>query len=250
MNITRLVQPGSLGRLNRVHLALGFQTPLIANQTRSIVYQSGSRKRGLIRNPEDYLIAPSGKKFDESKISELVGNLKNYLQGQNVGDVSESLLLQVLTHKSFAHGKKPFNEKLSAFGSHLLKEVCSIYMVTNLKDGASTPLVEDLNFDGMGSDLGRSMIKKAVVAEYVRANIAGIEKDVFWKKRSEALTDPLQNGENLVLYDVMTATIGAVNLTYGQDKTIDFLQAAVLEGDNGLIKLAQEFGQLAQTNER
>lgn len=201
----------------------------------------------MLRNPEDYLTSSTGIKYDENNKDVLVKNLKEFLAKHNIKNVSSDLLLQVLTHKSFAHGKKPYNEKLSVFGVHLLKEVSAIHLIKestvekNESDVTRTATVEGLDFNVLGTNLCKNLLHKNVIAEFARANIPSIEKDVFWKKRNSLVSDPSQNGENLVLFDCVNSLIGAVNLVNGKAATNEFVVEAMLKGDKSLVALSEKY---------
>lgn len=214
---------------------------------RSIVYQAGSRVRGALRNPEDYLTSSSGRKYDLQQADSLVGNLKSFLSKYNITNLPNDVLLQVLTHKSFAHGKKPYNEKLSVFGIHLLKEISSVYFISKYAPNAiaaSTSVVEGLNFYVLGSDVSKFILHKNVISEFARANIPGIEKDIFWRTRNSLISDPVTSGENLVLFDTISALIGAINLINGKSVAAKFIEDALLSGEVSLIKLSEEYNEL------
>ncbi|GMM38800.1 mitochondrial 54S ribosomal protein YmL15 [Saccharomycopsis crataegensis] len=223
-------------RLLGVRSFNGSTTQIIPRRT---LVNTGSRVRGMLRDPADYLVSSSGRRYPENAtgMAPIISNLKNYLSQNSVEGIDDKVLLQVLTHKSFAHGKKPFNEKLSVFGVHLLKEISAIHLIeSEASEGAS---VEGLNVDVLGGTLSKRLLHKSVLAQFTRLNIPGIEKDIFWRNRNLMITDPAVNGENVVLFDTILATVGAVNLIKGKGVASDFIGKAILSGENSLVELAK-----------
>lgn len=206
---------------------------------RSIAYQTGSRVRGMLRNPSDYLLSSSGRVYDEKNTSSLVHNLRLYLEKNSISGVPDRVLLQVLTHKSFAHGKKPYNEKLAVVGTHLLRQACALHYLKS-SEGAPAP-VEGLDFDSLRTAEPKYLLYKSVLADFARSAIPGIEKDIFWRNRNILITDPHHSGENLVLTDVVSALVGAVDLFKGQQKALDFVENTYLSGEESLVHFAKQY---------
>ncbi|KAH3686445.1 hypothetical protein WICPIJ_002625 [Wickerhamomyces pijperi] len=166
--------------------------------TRSVGYLHAQPKRvrGLVRDPATFLQSPCGKAYDIQSTS----SLKTYLGEEYALD--DNLLLQVLTHKSFAHGMKPFNEKLSVHGSQFLKHKSAIHTVNSEK-----------GISALGSLESRKTLSTDILAAFVKQQ--GFADVIYWKKRDDSITDPTQSGENSIKAGVLEALIGALLVTRG-----------------------------------
>ncbi len=83
-----------------------------SSQIRSLVYLKPKKSNGIKRPEAEYLVSSQGNQHGTSPSN--LESVKMFL-----GDkykISDELVLQAITHKSFAHGLKPYNEKLAIMG--------------------------------------------------------------------------------------------------------------------------------------
>lgn len=177
----------------------------------------GSRVRGLVRDESDYLVSPKGVAYGASE--ESLSPLKKLL-GQEY-QLQDDVSLQVLTHKSFAHGKKPFNEKLAVLGSHFLKYKASIFTINTQ------------GLDKMGTQKSKELISEKSLARFLEGT--GIGESIYWKKRDPLQTDAKQSGQMSVYARTGEAIVGALLLTHGKTKATKFVDEVLLSGDNSLV---------------
>ncbi|KAH3675723.1 hypothetical protein WICMUC_002515 [Wickerhamomyces mucosus] len=185
----------------------------------------GERIRGLIRDESEYLLNPNGLKYNLESILPLKQYLSTLLE--NKSQINDELLLQISTHKSFAHGSKPFNEKLAIYGGHFLKYKTSLFAI------------QTGGIDSLGSKTSKDLISRKVLAEFIRKN--ELNQGIYWKKRDQLLTDSSINGEDSVFATVLEALIGGLLLNKGKLITEKFINERLLnETDpNSLINIAK-----------
>lgn len=194
---------------------------------RSIGYlHKGSRVRGLVRDESEYLKNPKGLKYELNESN--VKSLKEFL-GEEY-KLPNELILQILTHKSFAHGLKPFNEKLSVYGLHFLK-----YKTTLFTIGESNEV------EKLGTEASKSLNSTLVLAEFLRSQKSNIIDSIFWKKRDPLLTNPKQNGENSIYATTTNAIVGGILLHYGKLKANKFVDEVLLKenDENSLVGISK-----------
>lgn len=209
----------------------------IINPSRSVVYlHKGPRVRGLLRDESEYLLSPKGKKYGEEE--ENLSNLKKFLGDEY--KLPNNLILQVLTHKSFAHGFKPFNEKLAIFGSHYLKYKTSLFSINGNGDLSSQYAVNGLELGQLGSKPARDLISKHVLAQFIR--FSNIGDSIFWKKRDPLITNSEVSGEDSVFARTLEALIGALLLQHGKAKTEKFVDEILLNEsrDGSLVQIVNK----------
>lgn len=130
---------------------------------RTVIYlHKGPRINGLRRDPESYLRNPSGVLFTEVNAKECQDKVRSILQLPKYGiNLSNELILQCLTHKSFAHGSKPYNEKLNLLGAQFLKLQTCIH---SLKNGSPAESCENgqlsLQFSNLGTKFAKELTSK------------------------------------------------------------------------------------------
>nr|CAI6462004.1 ASB_HP1_G0027160.mRNA.1.CDS.1 [Saccharomyces cerevisiae] len=94
-------------------------------------------------------------------------------------DLPEDVVLQCLTHKSFAHGSKPYNEKLNLLGSQFLKYQASIHslrqnnVLSPVARGKVQRPLNNLNFTNLGTQLSKFLISKDAIAEFIKEKHLG-----------------------------------------------------------------------------
>ncbi|CCH40886.1 54S ribosomal protein L15, mitochondrial [Wickerhamomyces ciferrii] len=208
----------------------------IISQSRSVVYlHKGPRVRGLVRDEEDYMYSPSGKKYGLNQ--ENLQSLKEFLGKEY--ELPDELSLQILTHKSFAHGIKPFNEKLSILGSHFLKNRASLYTIHKQESKDVDADINGLSISQLGSLTSRNITSSEILYAFIKKN--NLTDVIFWKKRDALLTDPSKSGEIKVSDGVVKAIIGAILSHHGKVKAEKFIDDVLLNSSNekSLVNLSQ-----------
>lgn len=218
---------------------------------RLITYlHSGPRVRGLKRDPVSYLKSPNGISYTDVKLPEYKSKVQNALQFERCGiDLPERLVLQCFTHKSFAHGSKPYNERLNVLGSQFLKYQAAIHSLRQrdqLSPVASNKVqqpLNGLNFTNLGTVVSKLLISKTSTAQYIKAK--QLDTLIFWKMR-DATKDGRYNGENTVFTSALNALVGGILISNGPEKATNFVQQVLLNGENdvNLVKIANEQSQV------
>ncbi|SCU83435.1 LAME_0C05182g1_1 [Lachancea meyersii CBS 8951] len=212
---------------------------------RSVTYlHSGNRVRGLKRDPSEYLRLPSGLLYTEVEPSKYHETVRSQLNLQSHGiTLSDDVILQCLTHKSFAHGGKPYNEKLALVGAQYLKFLASVFSLklpvplSPVAAQNTQKPINGLNFTNLGSQGSKLLISKKTTAEVIKKR--QLDSFVFWKKR-----DPIQsaayNGETAIYASVLNALVGGILLTNGPEKASQYIQSELLDSskDASLVCVA------------
>lgn len=237
-------------RSNGVFSTVGSTCFRPAAPHRTLVYiRDGTLKaRGLKKNEADYLTVNGVTYPGNDKTLEPVKAL--------LGDefyLPDATLLQTLTHKSFAHGKKPYNEKLAILGKEYLKMHTSDYAVS--QDTESPLSINNKNFDIVPQAM--EILSSASVTSEV-CKISGIAKNIFWKKRDEvsilnpsndSVDEVLTSFQNLaekeagaptVYSKTIFALVGAVLLQHGQRKANAFVNQKLLSGPYSVLPISQK----------
>mgnify|MGYP003365035482 CR=1 FL=1 len=209
---------------------------------RSVIYlHKGPRINGLRRDPESYLRNPSGVLFTEIQANECQDKVRSILQLPKYGiNLSNELILQCLTHKSFAHGSKPYNEKLSLLGSQFLKLQTSIH---SLRNDSPTETRENgplsLQFSNLGTKIAKELTSKKTASAFIKSH--NLSPFIFWKMK-DPLKDGQINGETTIFASVLNAFIGAILSTNGSEKASKFIDGSLLDkGDlHSLTNIANE----------
>ncbi|ONH68069.1 Ribonuclease 3 [Cyberlindnera fabianii] len=192
------------------------------SQKRTVGYlHRGSRVRGLVRDEADYLVSPKGAAYELNDTS--IGPLKTLLGSKYA--LPDELLLQIQTHKSFAHGSKPFNEKIAVYGQHFLKYKTTLHTI------------ETQGIDALGSESAKKLISTGVLADFVRSH--GLADAIYWKKRNPLQTDVKVSGENSVLARTCEAIVGGILLQRGKETAEQFVDEVMLKGEKSLVSLSQ-----------
>lgn len=184
--------------------------------TRSVVFVRGQRVQGLIRDPSE-VYSTDGVSYGATE--ENLSHLKKYLQSINLSqkiELSDELLLQVLTHKSFAHGSKPYNANLSFLGEQLLQLASSKYVLSQSKNDTTA----------IGSLAHRLMWSDKLLAVFAESK--GIDSVFFCRKalpggKSDKLYKPK------AIYSTITSSlIGAITAKYGKKIGEEFVEKEII----------------------
>lgn len=188
----------------------------IKNQYRSIVFVRGQRVQGLIRDPSE-ILSSDGISYGLENNDNILP-LKNYISSLSLStkiELPEKLLLQIITHKSFAHGSKPYNAHLSFLGEQIL-QLCSTKHVIN----------QSGNLNAIGSLAHRIMWSDKLLAAFAESK--NIDKVFFCKKALPGgKIDKLYKPK--AIYSTITSSlIGAIASTYGKTIAEEFIEKEVI----------------------
>ncbi|VVT49293.1 mitochondrial 54S ribosomal protein mL57 [Magnusiomyces paraingens] len=146
------------------------------------------------------------------------------------------LVLQVLTHKSFAHGLKPYNENLAIIGRHFLRLVTVRY--ASQQESSNPGAINGHNLDVALARISSLMSGTPVTSELCTR--LGIDKHIFWKDPSipegSSRSAPVSATVRAKSID---ALVGAILLKLGQFKAQTFVETKLLTGPNSLIAIAK-----------
>ncbi|KAK6203206.1 ribonuclease-III-like-domain-containing protein [Scheffersomyces amazonensis] len=189
---------------------------------RTIYLHKGSRVAGLKRDPEEVFLSNKGYKYGISE-----DNLK-YIKGflQDKYRISDELILQVLTHKSFGNGIKPYNEKLSAMGAKLLNLFFAKYVVN--KPSSNELVINGKNLDVLGSPIARELCGKTSMGVFAKNN--QLNSVMFWKPNTKNIGFA-SSGELTISAQVMYALVGAITFSYGKRVAEQFIEEKILQGN-------------------
>ncbi|KAA8916828.1 hypothetical protein TRICI_000947 [Trichomonascus ciferrii] len=199
---------------------------------RTLVYiKDGSlHARGMKKDPSEYMTSSTGITYPGD--STTIKPIKDLL-GQNYS-IPDSLALQVLTHKSFAHGKKPFNERLANLGRQFLRVQTTEYAVSQKSSQPTAIAGNNFDIDTKALEL---MSSTAVLAQICKQ--IGINKSIFWKNPNTNQS-PERSGENTVCAKTVDALVGAVLMYHGESKAAEFVRQHFLEGENSVLTLMNQ----------
>ncbi|CAK7894390.1 54S ribosomal protein L15, mitochondrial [[Candida] anglica] len=204
---------------------------LAVNPARTIYLHSGKRVQGLKKNPEDVFKTHNGAVYGPSH--ENLQYVKAFLQDKY--SISDDLALQVLTHKSFGNGIKPYNEKLAALGSKLVSLFFLKY-ATNQPTTNETA-INGKNMDCIGMPLTKSLSERAPMAFLAQQN--NLNKVMFWKSYNHDLSFG-RSGELKVSAQMVYALVGAVAFSHGKVVAEQFIQDRFVNATPSLDGIASK----------
>lgn len=186
------------------------------NLNRSIVYVRGQRVQGLIRDPSEILSA-DGVQYgaNESTLKNIKEYISNLKLSENI-ELQDDILLQIITHKSFAHGSKPYNSQLSFLGEQILQLVSTKYI---LKESNNSLLP-------IGSLAHRIMWSDKLLAKFAESK--GLDNVFFCKKALPGgKIDKLYKPKGI--YSTITSSlIGAITSKYGLKVAEEFIETELI----------------------
>lgn len=183
-----------------------------------------SKPRGMKKDEAQYLVSPSGETYPPKP-----DVLKPVMDFLGQWTVPEPLALQAVTHKSFAHGKKPYNEKLAHFGQQLLRMQTNID-IAHQKLASSQHLENGCNFD-VTQRAVEILSSSAVLAEICAK--AGLGPSLFFR--------PAKPGQETTVYaKTICALVGAVLLQHGIGSARNFVNTRLLNGPNSLYAVSDK----------
>lgn len=191
-------------------------------QVRSIYLHSGTRVAGLKRDPEQAFTTNTGIKYGISE--ENLKYIKGFL-GDKYG-ISDELALQVITHKSFGNGIKPFNEKLGVMGSKIMNLFFAKYVTSTKTPNEMT--INGLNLDPLGSPMAKELTARLSNGLFAKQN--QLNTIMFWKSFNHDLSFE-SSGELRISAQMIYALVGAVTFTHGKQVAEQFLHEKFLNAN-------------------
>ncbi|KAM9926903.1 hypothetical protein OXX59_002895 [Metschnikowia pulcherrima] len=196
---------------------------------RSVYVQS---RLGIRKDPAQVLSVHSGHKYEPSEQN--LSHLKTFLSEKYA--IPDDMALQVLTHKSFAHGMKPYNEKLSVMGSKLANLFLGKYVLEN--DTQNATAVGGKNLDVLGTPMAKELGGRMALGVFAKKT--ALNSVMFWKSYNHSLSFE-ESGELKVSAQMMYAMVGAVAFVHGKRAAEAFLREKLLQGSNSIEAIAAEF---------
>lgn len=214
--------------LINVNTTNNIKRQLMVPGTRNIYLHKGPRITGLKRDTQEVLTSSQGHKYEN--VEENIKYIEDFLQDKY--KINKDLALQVITHKSFANGLKPYNEKLSAMGSKLLnlqlgKKVIESNHITN--DLA----INQKNLDPLGQPMAKELTGRLALGIFAKVN--KLNSIMFWNSYNQGLNFE-SSGELKVSAQMMYALIGAINFTYGKGMAETFIDEKIFPAVEGITK--------------
>lgn len=200
-------------------------------QKRSLVFVRNGKTtvRGLKKDEALYMKNPHGIEYPGTP--ETLAPLKDLLGAEYA--LSEERMLQTLTHKSFAHGKKPYNERLAILGKQLLRmETGRAAAQSAAEAPQNTNSINGHNFDV--NERAIELLSSSPTLSQV-CRLANLDKSIFWKP-----ADAGNAGEATIYSTSMSAIVGAVLLEHGADKAIEFIRARLLGGPLSVFDISNQ----------
>lgn len=189
------------------------------------------------KDPAQVFTLASGAKYGLNEAN--LKNVKEFLSDKYA--IPDELALQVITHKSFAHGLKPYNEKLSAMGSKLLNLYLAKFVVE--RSTANEMAVNGKNLDVLGTPIAKELGGRMALGLFAKST--KLNNTLFWRSYNSLLSFE-GSGELKVSAQMMYALVGAVTFIHGKKIAEVFVREKLLEGPNSLESIAAEFLELEQ----
>lgn len=215
----------SLGSALRLCTRSANASPAVSRRSLTVLHTSAGSKRiaGYRKAPEDYL-SVTGTLYPGT--DETLKSTKDFLGSEY--NLPDDLILQTLTHKSFAHGLKPYNENLSIIGRHFLRLQTFIHATGAKSENPNT-------VNGSNFDVTQAKIVNLLSATSVTSKVCidtGISKNIFWKAPNDSVKS------DTVYAKTIDALVGAVLFHFGQHKATQFVSEKLLSGPHSLVSLA------------
>lgn len=198
-------------------------------QARSIYLHTGPRVAGLRRDPKEALKTHNELEYGSS---EAVSKVKQFMANYSI---PEDLALQALTHKSFANGIKPYNEKLVAMGLRVLNLFLAKHVIE--QETSNENAINGKNLDVLGTPMAKELGGKMSLGLFARQH--KLNESMFWKLHNHDLTFE-KSGEMKVSAHMMYALVGAVAFVHGKRRAEEFVLEKLLKGDNSLEVLTKQ----------
>lgn len=190
------------------------------------------RSGGIRREPAHVATTAWGHVYGASESN--LTPLKQFLAAKYA--IPDDLALQVLTHKSFANGIKPYNEKLGAMGSKVLNLFLAKYVVES--PTRNELAVNGRNLDVLGTPIAKELGNRMALGVFARKS--RLNAIMFWTSYNHLLSFE-QSGEMTVSAQMMYALVGAVTFVHGKSVAEEFVREKLLLGADSLEAIAAEF---------
>lgn len=197
--------------------------------TRNIYLHTGKRVSGLKRDSEETSKTSLGYKYGLEQNN--IKHLKEFLPAKY--SLSDDLLLQVITHKSFNNGIKPYNEKLSAMGSKLLNLYCAKRVIDTPNTNNETA-INGKNFDTLGSPIAKELSGRYSAGIFARTS--RLNSIMFWKSYNHDLSFE-SSGEMKVSAQMIYALIGAITFIHGKRIAEEFIKEKLFSSQPSLEEI-------------
>lgn len=191
--------------------------------SRTIYLNKGPRVEGLKRDPKEVFVNHNGIEYELNQDN--IQHIKSYL-----GDkfqIPDEIALQIITHKSFGNGIKPYNEKLAAMGSKLLSLFAAKHVVNKPTEKDAKLVISGKNLSILGSPNAKELHGRKSTGYFTKFN--GLNNIMFWKSRNPTLNFE-SSGELKVSSQLLYSLIGAVNIYHGKAKAEEFISDNVIKG--------------------
>lgn len=184
------------------------------------------------KDPSKVLQLATGEKYGATESN--LSSIKLFLADKYA--IPDDLALQVITHKSFTNGLKPYNEKLSAMGSKVL----NLFLAKFVVEGATTNdlAVNGKNLDVLGTPIAKELGGRMALGLFAQST--KLNNTMFWKSYNSLLSFQ-ESGELKVSAQMMYALVGAVTFIHGKKAAEAFVREKLLEGPVTLEGIASEF---------
>lgn len=200
--------------------------PLITHRlglkfSRNIYLHKGPRVSGLKKHPELVFITKEGIKHEPSPKN--LQYIKAFLEDKY--QIPDDMILQVLTHKSFGNGIKPYNEKLSAMGSKIVNLFFAKYCIEGNNNNNENS-INGKNLDVLGSPIAKELGGRLSLGIF--AKTYKLNSIMFWNSYNYDLNFE-SSGELKVSAQMMYALIGAVNFIHGKAVSEQFIRQKLID---------------------
>lgn len=192
-------------------------------------------RAGIRKDPAQVLVTHGGVKYGSSEPN--LRHIKLFLADKY--QIPDDLALQVLTHKSFANGIKPYNEKLGVMGAKLLNLFSAKYVTDFSTQNALA--VNGKNLDVLGTPMAKELTGRmalGVFAQKTKLNLV-----MFWKSYNHQLGFE-DSGELRVSAQMMYALVGAVAFTHGKAHAETFVREKLMAEPESIETIAAQFLEL------
>ncbi|KAI5949732.1 hypothetical protein KGF57_004555 [Candida theae] len=196
---------------------------------RSLYLHKGPRVEGLKRDPKEVFVNHNGTEYELNQDN--IQHIKSYLGSRY--QIPDEIALQIITHKSFGNGIKPYNEKLAAMGSKLLSLFAAKHVVKKHTEKDAKLVIEGKNLSILGSRAAKELYGRSSTGYFAKLN--GLNNTMFWKSRNPTLRFE-SSGELKVSSQLLYSLIGAVNIYHGKAKAEEFISENLIKGLEEITK--------------
>lgn len=198
--------------------------------TRLLYLHKGPRVHGLKRDPQEVFTTFTNHKYGQD--ADNLAPVKQFLTEKY--QIPDDLALQVLTHKSFGNGIKPYNEKLSAMGLKLLNLYCAKY-TTDTPATTNDNAINGKNVDVLGSPMAKELTGRLALGLFAKSH--KLNEVLFWKSYNHSLSFEA-SGEMKVSAQMMYALIGAVTFIHGKHAAEQFILEKLIKASPSLEEIS------------